>query len=809
MSKDSANKATLQQIFDSMEYGPVSEGKSLAEAWLLDNVENFGPFINGKMKSSAQSEKTGLISTGVNFSVCFMLNKDEDYSASISASSNAFAKWAELEGHARASIIYSIARNLQKHISLLCEVEALSRGVQVGNVRELDVPAAIRTFYYYAGWAQLSKTELNEWKPHGPVAAYTSGSAPLSSLAMIVAPALAAGNTITLLPHVSNCLSALLLAHICTAAGVPPGVINVVPQDHSDEILCPVVHDNRVKRVAVVGSPSLGRSILSHSLDLQQNHLMLLNGCVPMIVLDSADLDAVVDCVVDAAWMNQGQNPWALRLLIVQESVYACLKSKLTVRIKSLKTGSTFEKIADVSHSIADSTISKRLQDILKLDPSSEVVKPLDSNADGWAPTVIFTSTPPSMPVLQANDVCPAVHVVAARSAKEAVGIANHCGGGMAASIWTESSAFAWESALQLQTSTVWINSHGLLDASIPICGRNSTGSGSFLGKEGLLEFMKPSSDSSTTALQSYPSGSTSLLPLLPSSNEISAVDQTYKLFYGGGHKRPNSNTYRTVLAANGDSIAVLPEANRKDVRNAVEAAGKVKQSWWKRGSHNRAQIIYNLAEKLQARESHFARCLQTLYQSVELSECEQEVRESVNLLFHFAAVCDKAVQSTSQVTNGGLPVVVMREPLGVIGVVCMATVSRALADLVTLIGAAIAYGNVCVVITDVERSTPALELAQLLEVAEMPAGVINILSGVAISLLSTLGGHMDVNAIWCTGHQQKLSAILKEETSKSNLKQNWVMEQVISPLKNRYVFEMKASQSKAVWLSGLASFGS
>lgn len=76
------------------------------QAWLLDNVENFGPFVDGKMKGSPQSEKTTLVSTGVNFSVCFMINKDEDYSASLSSSTTAFSKWAELEGHARASIIY-------------------------------------------------------------------------------------------------------------------------------------------------------------------------------------------------------------------------------------------------------------------------------------------------------------------------------------------------------------------------------------------------------------------------------------------------------------------------------------------------------------------------------------------------------------------------------------------------------------------------------------------------------------------------------------------------------------------------------
>lgn len=136
----------------------------------------------------------------------------------------------------------------------------------------------------------------------------------------------------------------------------------------------------------------------------------------------------------------------------------------------------------------------------------------------------------------------------------------------------------------------------------------------------------------------------------------------------------------------------------------------------------------------------------------MDLSKCEQEVKECVNLLFHFAAVCDKPIQSSSQVSSGGQPVLVMREPHGVIGIVCTASAGSALADLVALIGAAIAYGNVCVVVTDLERSTPALELAQLLEVAEIPAGVVNILSGGAISLLLTLGGHMDVDAIWCTG---------------------------------------------------------
>lgn len=802
MSKDSSSKPSVQKIFDSMDYGTVSEGQSLAKAWLMEHVENFGSFINGKL-IGRNLEKSERISTGVNFSFSFALNKNEDYSTALSSSSSVFPKWSSLGGHARASVLYSIARQIQKHASLLSEVEALSRGVQVGNVREFDVPALIRTFYYYAGWAQIFETEFDSFKPYGPVVGVTSCSSPLTSLALFIAPALAAGNTVTLMPHVSNCMSAVLLAQLCSASGVPPGVVNVVPHDHSAPEACPAFTDSSVKKVAVIGSPIMGRSVLSASSLPRENHLMLLNRCNPMIVLDNADLDAAVDCIVDAAWVNQGQDPWSLSLLIVQESVYPTLKSKLSARIASLTVGGTFDKMADVSDSVVDSSLAKQLQEILISDPSADVVQPSGSSSSKWSPTVIFSASPPSAPVLQSCEVCPVLHVVAARSAKEAVAVANHCGGGVAASVWTESSAFAWESALQIKASTIWINSYGSLDAGVPISGRNSSGSGSFLGREGLLEYLEPVNVSTISSLEQNLSTSTSLLPSAP---DAPAIDQTYKIFYGGGHKRPSSNSYRSVLDASGKVVAVIPESNRKDIRNAVEAAAKAQPGWWKRGAHNRAQIIFNLAEKLEARKRHFASALQQVYQNADLGKCLEEVEECVKLLFHYAAICDKAVQSSSQ-SVGNMTVVVLREPLGVIAITYCAAVGNALAGLVALIGAVIAHGNVCVVTTDIQCSSPALELAQLLEAAEVPAGVVNILSGEALTLLPTVAGHMDVNAVWCAGSVQKANAVLKEESAKSNLKLCWVQEQVLSPIKSRQMYEMRASQSKAIWLGSLASF--
>lgn len=131
--------------------------------------------------------------------------------------------------------------------------------------------------------------------------------------------------------------------------------------------------------------------------------------------------------------------------------------------------------------------------------------------------------------------------------------------------------------------------------------------------------------------------------------------------------------------------------------------------------------------------------------------QCQQEVDECVKLLFHFGAICDKVVQSASH-SVGDIAVAVMREPLGVVASVCSTGAGGALASVIALIGATIAYGNTCVIVTDLEWALPSLELALVLEAAEVPAGVVNILTGITSSLLPTVSGHMDINAVWCAG---------------------------------------------------------
>ena len=182
------------------------------------------------------------------------------------------------------------------------------------------------------------------------------------------------------------------------------------------------------------------------------------------------------------------QDPWSLRVVVVQESVYQSFKSKLAPRIRSMQVGDAFDKIADASACTFDNSIAQKLKQALSLDPSSEVrkfdvycqylssvslkpedqttpnisgliafksslqvIQPLSSSHSKWVPTVIFSAAPPTTSVLGTTDECPLLYVVGARSAKEAIGIANHCGAGAAASIWTESSAFAWEASLQLK----------------------------------------------------------------------------------------------------------------------------------------------------------------------------------------------------------------------------------------------------------------------------------------------------------------------------------------------------------------------
>merc|ERR1712117_875448 len=242
------------------------------------------------------------------------------------------------------------------------------------------------------------------------------------------------------------------------------------------------------------------------------------------------------------------------------------------------------------------------------------------------------------------------------RTAKEAIAIANNTLYGLGASVHSEQLPLALETAKHVQAGAVWINCHNLFDAAAGFGGYKQSGFGRDGGKEGLFEYVKPAWQQKVRIAQlsfdmaKFGSSYTADSPAINGngSEEIS-VDRTYKLYYGGAQKRPDANYSRVIRTVEGKVMAQVGESNRKDVRNAVEAAAKAQPAWAKKSPFNRQQILYYIAENLQIRRRGFARRLTELTGMTQ-AEADREVSESVARLFYWASWADKyggAVQET------------------------------------------------------------------------------------------------------------------------------------------------------------------
>jgi aldehyde dehydrogenase (NAD+) len=343
------------------------------------------------------------------------------------------------------------------------------------------------------------------------------------------------------------------------------------------------------------------------------------------------------------------------------------------------------------------------------------------------------------------------------RTPSEAVELANNTRYGLAATVWTENVNLALDVAPKLAAGVVWINGTNLFDAAAPFGGVRESGFGREGGWEGLLAYTKPSA----------PPGEP-LKPVEPFTGEgapLDPLDRTHKLYIGGKQARPDGGYSRPVWGSKGDLLGHASLANRKDVRNAVEAANAAR-SWGRTTGHTRAQILYFLAENLSARAEEFARRIDGLTGQGG----REEVDASLRALFRWAAWADKVDGRAAGAPFRGVALA-MREPVGTLGILCDDR-----APLLGLIGAmapAIALGNRTVLVASEPYPLAATDFYQVLETSDVPGGVVNILTGSHKELAPVLASHLDVDAVWSFSSQPLAPAI--EAKSAGNLKRTWV----------------------------------
>jgi len=278
---------------------------------------------------------------------------------------------------------------------------------------------------------------------------------------------------------------------------------------------------------------------------------------------------------------------------------------------------------------------------------------------------------------------------------------------------------------------------------------------------------------------------------------EREEILKTYKIYIGGAFPRTESGRYYPLTGRKG-LLANICLCSKKDVRNAVTAARSAFAGWSSRAAFNRSQVLYRIAEMLEGRKAQFISEL--LVMGANKKDAERELALAIDRLVYYAGWCDKYQQVFSSVNpvssshyNFSVP-----EPTGVVAVLAPETSS--LVGLVSVIAPVIASGNTCVALASEGKPLCAISFAEVIHSSDVPAGVVNILTGRSAELLPHLSGHMDVNAlVYCRSDAAEMKAV--QENAALNVKrivirrESWMKESAQNPY-----FILDTTEIKTTW---------
>ena len=767
--------SSIVEKFYSMEYGPAPEDASEVTKWLDAHKRSFGHYIDGAWtKVGGASFETRNPATGDVIATVATADA-ADVDRAVKAARAALPGWQALTGHQRARYLYAFARQVQKHSRRLAVLETIDNGKSIRESRDIDIPLVARHFYHHAGWAQLLDEEFPGYVPVGVVGQIIPWNFPLLMFAWKVAPALAAGNTVVIKPAEFTPMSAIALAEIAHEIGLPKGVLNVINGDGKTGAA--IVEHADIDKIAFTGSTEVGRIIRKATAKTTKKLSLELGGKSPFIVFDDADLDSTVEGLVDGIWFNQGQVCCAGSRLLVQERVAEKLYDKIRVRMESLRVGSPLDKAIDIG-AIVDQVQYDRIKSLVEIGVQEGATcwqPDIDMPAKGlFLKPTLLTGVSPASTVAQEEIFGPVLVAMTFRTPAEAVELANNTPYGLAACVWSENINVALDVAAQVKAGVVWVNGTNLFDAACGFGGYRESGYGREGGKEGMYEYLEPAWLHDERRAKPVVALPEPVHPALGDDDAVAedgsprfgggfGIDRTVKQYIGGKQARPDSGYSFPVYAANGDLVGEAPLGNRKDIRNAVEAA-RAAAKWGKNTAHGRAQVLYFIAENLVQRRSEI---IAKLTEFVGAEQAAIELDYGVERVFSYAAWCDKYEGSVHN-PPFRMVTLAMKEAVGTVGILCPD--DAPLLGFLSLVLPAIAMGNTVVAVPSERCATLMGDLYQVFDTSDLPGGVVNIVAGKASELGKTLAEHDDIDAIW-SFRDEAASAMVKL-ASIGNLKQ-------------------------------------
>ena len=479
----------MENVSSVFEYAPAPESRAIA-----DIAPSYGLFIDGEFVEAADGKVFKTVSPSTEEVLSEIAQAgSEDVDRAVKAARRAFEKWSALPGAQRAKYLFRIARIIQERSRELAVLETLDNGKPIKETRDADLPLVAAHFFYYAGWAdKLDHAGYGaNPRPLGVAGQVIPWNFPLLMLAWKIAPALATGNTVVLKPAETTPLSALFFADICRQAGLPKGVVNILP-GYGDAGAALVAHPD-VNKVAFTGSTAVGKEIARTVAGTRKKVTLELGGKGANIVFDDAPIDQAVEGIVNGIFFNQGQVCCAGSRLLVQESIQEELLESLKRRLSTLRLGDPMDKNTDIGAINSEEQLTRitslveqgEAEGAERWSPACE----LPENGYWFAPT-LFTNVTQAHTIARDEIFGPVLSVLTFRTPDEAVAKANNTPYGLSAGIWTEKGSRILAVAGKLRAGVIWSNTFNKFDPTSPFGGYKESGFGREGGRHGLEAYL-------------------------------------------------------------------------------------------------------------------------------------------------------------------------------------------------------------------------------------------------------------------------------------------------------------------------------
>ncbi|KAK4883517.1 hypothetical protein RN001_006836 [Aquatica leii] len=445
--KIQVKNSNIKNIFETMEYGEITENIDLAKEWCKK-----APRIHVEAIGTALGS--------------FLL------------STRASTEWLNKPALEKCVILERFAQEIEKNAALIYQLEVFFRGIPLKDTKTKALPLLIDFLQYYAHWPMRV---LHNYA--GVAFSSIDDCCFLGMVGSVLGPALAVGYNIIFHAERKSVAIIQLLIELGENAGIPKGTLFLVTGD----IDFKAMFDNS----GVISFPGNLHSLKFKDIEIKHNTKIVgvAKGKTPMIVFNNADLDSASDSVIDAAWGYASILPWNLDTILVQEDVFEKFVNKLKDRLSKVKMGTAFNKLADLAYPAAGNAFEILQKTLLTAKSYGIEVFQTYSSSEQFQPTILIGGKVSVNNVILGDDDSMVVSVLPFRTANEAVNLANNRTSGIGASVWSENIALTNEVAKKLNFSNIWINSFGNFSPSTSFSPYKDSGIGFIGGEEGFYEY--------------------------------------------------------------------------------------------------------------------------------------------------------------------------------------------------------------------------------------------------------------------------------------------------------------------------------